>query len=116
MADAKIRLLDFASGFGLKLESPDREIYSSDFYDTENKACKILHICGEVFAAYDRYLCGFREDLISEQISNAIDMVEFYCDYYGLNLAGAVTDKMAYNLTREDHKHEARNQTHGKKF
>ena len=34
----------------------------------------------------------------------------------GLNLSGAIIEKLAYNISREDHKLEARNAEGGKKF
>ena len=39
-----------------------------------------------------------------------------YAGGHGLRLGEAWKEKMKYNATREDHKHEARAQQHGKKF
>lgn len=39
-----------------------------------------------------------------------------YCGYRGLDIAGAVHEKLAYNVTRQDHTNEARRAAHGKKF
>lgn len=39
-----------------------------------------------------------------------------YCGYRGLDIAGAVREKLAYNVTRQDHTNEARRAVNGKKF
>jgi NTP pyrophosphatase (non-canonical NTP hydrolase) len=39
-----------------------------------------------------------------------------YAGYRNLDLAGAFTEKLAYNATRADHKHENRRAPNGKKF
>jgi hypothetical protein len=115
MADAKIRLLDFASGFGLRLASTGHMHYPYGFLESANKPTRILHICIEVGKSYDCF-SGGDHDAAADLVSISVGMIEYYCKFYGFDLAGAVTQKMAYNQTREDHKHEARNQAHGKKF
>ncbi len=69
---------------------------------------------------------GLRKDLMDDKIpSRKMEEVELadciirICDYAGahdLDLAGAISDKMAFNAVREDHKIENRVMAGGKKF
>ncbi len=102
MADAKIRLLDYAAGFGLNL----REIYCDTDFVPDNKGEAIIGICRTVC---DVHFCNVT-------ISYAVNRVEAYCKKFNLDLDGAVAEKLAYNMTREDHTHEARRLANGKKF
>jgi hypothetical protein len=114
MADAKIRLLDFAAGFESDdlFEVPEFSVGKITF-DDGNKAEQILIICREVLNIFEE--SHYCEDL-SWEISIVIDAIEGYCRKYGLDLDGAVTEKLAYNSKRVDHKHEARKLAGGKKF
>ncbi len=102
MADAKIRLLDFAAGFSFDLSQVDY----SGIKKSGNKAENILGICRTVIDI----------QFANASPSHAIGMIEEYCRHYGLDLDGAVEEKLAYNMTREDHTHEARRLANGKKF
>lgn len=105
MADAVIRLLDFAGGFGLDLPDTQRP-----WWVDSNKSSAILAICKKVIAVWEH------EVNCSENIAHAITGINAYCFYNNLDLEGAITEKLAYNKTRADHTHEARAQAGGKKF
>lgn len=110
LADAYIRLLDFSQGFGIELEQDvidDRDVPDS----TKNKAESLFYLV--------RYIVEIESNKrfpVSWHISAAISCLIDYCEYYGLDLQGAVTEKLAYNDTREDHTWEAREAVGGKKF
>lgn len=103
LADAKIRLLDFAGGFRFQL--------SDDLYDwplPDNKGEYLFLIMKEI-AAHD----GFRD---GSRINHAISMIGAYARHWGYDLDGAFKEKMLYNSRRPDHTHEARRLAGGKKF
>lgn len=69
---------------------------------------------------------GERKDLMDDKLPHrkmaeveAVDVLIRVFDYaaaYGFDLQGAFDEKMAFNATREDHKHEARQIAGGKQF
>ena len=108
MADAYIRLLDYAGGFGLTLE-----FYDSTAEDlcavSENKSCAILDIC--------EYVCEVSQKARgSIGVSYCLWRIRNYCENFDLDLDGAIKEKLAYNATRHDHTHEARRADGGKMF
>lgn len=113
MADAKIRLLDFAAGFKIKLGK------TSAFHPTtNNKADQILGICDAVCQVREHF--GFmlkkHENELESCTTMAISTIESYCCFHNLDLEGAMREKIEYNKSRLDHTHEARKQANGKKF
>jgi hypothetical protein len=69
---------------------------------------------------------GVRKDLMDDhlphrkmeevEIADAIIRLLDYCGGRGLDIGGAVQEKMAYNRVRADHKRESRLKANGKKF
>lgn len=115
MADAKIRLLDFAAGFKIKLTSPI--LVLNRFKRTGNKGEQILDICDAICSAHKPYIGKHRDgSLEAMRVSIAIALIEKYCSVHRLDLDGAVKEKLKFNKTRPDHKAEARRKAGGKKF
>lgn len=110
MADAVIRLLDFAGGFKLKL-CPYEWTAQDITNRPDNKAEFILDLCGDVCQA-----STIQTDRLAGVISYAIFEIRIYCAKHSLDLEGAMNEKRAYNRTRKDHTHEARMQDGGKRF
>ena len=109
MADAKIRLLDYAAGFKVDLEDSVRP--EGDAVP----ACKgaaIFWIMRAVLMAGTTH--GTYSD--GEAVSKSIRMINDYCVRFGYDLDGALREKLAYNARRRDHTHEARLAEGGKKF
>jgi len=50
------------------------------------------------------------------ELVDALIRIFDYAGAFGYDLAGAYTEKMAYNATRKDHSHAARIAANGKKF
>jgi len=69
---------------------------------------------------------GYRKDLpdkhlpnrlmIEVELADAVIRIADLCGHLGLDLAGAVLEKLEYNSNRADHKPEARAGNNGKKF
>lgn len=62
------------------------------------------------------------DDHLPHRSSEEVELADLFIrafDYagaYGLDLGGAIAEKLAYNATRADHTHEARIKAGGKKF
>lgn len=110
LADAHIRLLDFAAGMDVDIDTTAFDLFDDWYSDWDNKPQDLLRIVGEVWNTY--------WDQNDEQwnLSRALGAIDAYCHHYNLDLQGAVDEKLAYNDTREDHTWEAREAANGKKF
>lgn len=108
MADAYIRLLDFAGGFGQPLNGTI--VYCSPESISENKGealftlSKIITMIGDEFPYSGSRICS------------ALKFIESYCTKHGYDLFGAIEAKLIFNSTRIDHTHEARRIAGGKQF
>lgn len=103
MADAYIRVLDFCEGVGLSVENlPLRDSVPA------NKGEALYHMMG----------CAVEIPDSSNGVwaSTLLAMIRDYCAHHGYCLYGALEERMAFNATREDHKHEARRIAGGKQF
>jgi NTP pyrophosphatase (non-canonical NTP hydrolase) len=54
--------------------------------------------------------------MIEVELADAVIRIADLCGSMGLDLGGAITEKMEYNAKREDHKIENRKLDNGKKF
>lgn len=87
-----------------------------------NKGELLMLIVSEISEAME----GERKDLnddklphrkMSEvELADALIRILDYAGGFGLDIGGAFVEKMLYNSTREDHKHESRKQANGKKW
>ena len=50
------------------------------------------------------------------EMADAVIRIFDYCEAYGLDLGGALAEKLQYNLVRADHRREARTAEGGKAF
>lgn len=112
LADAKIRIFDFAGGCGFKLSTD-----SYGFALPDNRAEALLRIVGHVVGVHMVVDLGERGgDMASEGLSRTIAIIDAYAKKFGYDVDGAVTEKRAYNAVRADHKAEARLALNGKKW
>lgn len=110
MADTLLRIVDYAGAYSVKLT-----LITSDlvfFQANGNKAAQLLLITRNLVLART----GIHDNCEPSYFSMAATMIVRYCETHGLDLLGALEEKMAYNLERADHKAEARLGKHGKKF
>lgn len=105
MADALIRLCDYAGGFGYELGNSIG--YNPSVSDNK----------GEALLAITKRICMIQTSTDPGYcITRVIRHIEAYCDKFQYDLWGATEEKLAYNEHREDHKPENRILAGGKKF
>jgi hypothetical protein len=104
MADAIIRLFDFAGGFNIKFSN---NVWVPAFPFNGTKAECLLSLCATAIPL---------RDLETNYVSILAISIQNYCIRFNLDLWGAVKDKLKYNKTRKDHTHAARRSKNGKKF
>lgn len=108
LADALIRLFDFAGGFGYKLQPTTKLLWKSD-----RAECLMMITC----AVARVYWATFEANRhVERELSDLIAMIYAYAKKFGYDVDGAVEEKLVYNRTRADHTREARLATNGKKF
>jgi len=103
MADAAIRLLDFAGGFGHRLGNVQLLDPIPD-----NKGEALFNLMGFVW--------NISGAATSAWINLSLAYIERYCKKHGYDLWGAFEEKMLYNAHRADHKPSVRRADGGKKF
>jgi NTP pyrophosphatase (non-canonical NTP hydrolase) len=83
---------------------------------------KLLLIVTEIAEATEGHRKNLMDDklphrkMIEVELADALIRIGDLAGALGLDLGGAVAEKMAFNATREDHKREARQQKGGKSF
>jgi hypothetical protein len=107
MADAYIRLLDYAGGFGL-----DLPVLGFGREPEENKGESIFNL----FSCVREIGVSIDEADEAYFVSFSIASIYEYCKKHGYDLDGAIAEKLYYNSHRKDHTHEARKQAGGKQF
>lgn len=108
LADAMIRLFDFAAGFGYELFGKTPVIL-----EEENESEILLYATHYVFDIYNAHT---QEDPASYDIEFAISFIIAYAEKFGYDVWGALEEKLEYNQKRADHKIENRLKEGGKKF
>ena len=103
MADALIRLLDYASGFNYSVNEWPFSCILPD-----NKGAAIFKIMESVVKIQSGNPSAF--------INLSIAQIRVYCEKFEYNLWGAFEEKMSYNVQHYHHSHEGRVQVGGKKF
>lgn len=82
----------------------------------------LMLIVSEVSEAMEGARKGLMDDklphrkMIEVELADAVIRICDLCGKEGLDLGGAIIEKMEYNRTREDHKPENRAKEGGKKF
>jgi hypothetical protein len=131
MADAFIRLCDYAGGFGYDLQTPAALIGITEF---ESLNSMILNVHNEVRFKIERVFARGDHAGLHRYVSKLLEFerknnpqavniiiillvaIALHCERRNYDLQGAFEEKMAFNATREDHTHEARRIAGGKQF
>lgn len=85
-------------------------------------AQKLCLIHSEVSEAMEGHRKGLMDDklphrqMIEVELADAVIRIADLAGALGLNLGGAIAEKLAYNAVRPDHKPEARNAAGGKAY
>ncbi len=94
--------------------SPDVEGYL--------KATQLMLMVSEIAEAMEGARKGLMDDhlknrpMVEVELADAIIRIADFCGRWGLDLGGAVVEKLEYNKSRSDHKPENRAKEGGKKF
>jgi len=89
---------------------------------SRNKGELIALIHSELSEALEGERKNLQDDKLPHRRMAEVELVDTlirifdYAGAFGYDLDGAFEEKMAYNATREDHKHEARLKAGGKQF
>lgn len=130
MADAAIRILDYAEGFGYDIYGATLDINMAIAIGQMHSVKKpqAMHLLNHarMHAAIKDVTEGERKNANHKVLTDrkaaevglamALILIYDYCRHFGLDLAGAVEEKLAYNAQRPDHTYAARNQANGKKW
>lgn len=107
LADAVIRLADYAGGQGWTVDIND---YNTD--DFRSLDWSALHALVSRVMEAERKNSGHAQVWLNKTIAGAV----VYAQMRGFKLWDAISEKLAYNAQRADHKPENRRQAGGKKF
>lgn len=123
MADAEIRMLDFAGGFGYEIWSDvinslydhNKEEIISLYKLPENKLEGLLDVSASVIQLWKALIAKENDEVISECVSEIIFSIRAYAWQHDYDIEGAYHEKNEYNKTRKDHSIEERLKENGKK-
>ena len=82
----------------------------------------LMLIVSEVAEGMEGHRKNLKDDklpgrpMLEVEMADAVIRIADLCGGLGLDLGGAIAEKLAYNAQREDHKLEARKRADGKKY
>lgn len=133
LADAEIRMLDFAGGFGYEIDSTIiNSIYEHNIEDLIdllskdgvtklplNKLEQLLDVGYPIFILNQlikgKDFLGFREVDIPDIVTAILYSIRTFAYIFEYDIEGAFHEKNEYNKTRKDHSIEERLKPNGKK-
>lgn len=126
MADASIRIYDYAEGLGYDLQVAAKELEMSGWYWLSSSRSEWAIDIAKIHMFVSQAMEGERKSandndfpsrLSAEMnLARALLTIAAYCELHGYDLVGAIEDKLAYNQSRLDHTYAARAQANGKKW
>lgn len=126
MADASIRIYDYAEGHGYDLQrmAETLSLYSwdSSFSTHAAWASQIAIIHMHISMAMEGERKSAMHDKFTHRPSAEVNLAKTllliarYCELHGYDLAGAIEEKLSYNQSRKDHQYSERAKVGGKKW
>lgn len=128
MADTVIRIGDYVGAYDLDVDGAwcdlqKRNPITLSFHAHRSQG---LALIAEIHMHVSRAMEGERKSKMHHILTNrpavevelavVLHKIAFFCALRGLDINGAIRDKVAYNQTRADHTYEARAQAEGKKW
>lgn len=110
LADTVIRIADTAGGTFTSFSTAMAVAWGEEFVIGDSGAANMMYVVTELAAAMEGYRKGTYDQkqiahtLFEMSLARAMIRCVGIANIYGLDLAGAVRDKLAYNSKRPDHK------------
>ena len=117
MADTRIRIIDYAEGFGHDLESANVTVHPAvQYFETYSPLEQHAIIQMHISKAMECERKGKPSPETAGWLRGALYFINFYCECYEYDLDAIIEEKLAFNTVREDHSYEARQRADGKKW
>ena len=117
LADAMIRLLDFGGAYGCVYDKRDGWLCNNLIDIAKSVAGKHLAINAAIIDLARNFVgADTRIHRIDERFTQCVHIIEHVANDLGYDLEAAMTEKLAYNEQRADHKRENRAKEGGKAF
>lgn len=126
MADASIRIYDYAEGHGYDLQATCEYLINDDWdilvHDRKDWATDIAIMHMHVSMAMEGERKSTKDSVYTAlptaevALAKTLLLIARYCELHGYDLAGAIEEKLDYNAKRLDHTYAARAQANGKKW
>lgn len=110
LADALIRILDYAGGFSIEIGEGSVAGTCDRWEDDATSVLEMMKVVGKIHDARAHGASGME----ALWIRHLINSIHAFSYERGFDLWGAYEEKLAYNQKREDHTHEARARAGGK--
>lgn len=116
LADALIRLLDMAGGFGWTYRQGNKPLLPRGLLPASNKGEVHFRLTQAISELGISLQFGSPQASVDRNYTSAVDAILLAGGKFGYNVLEAMQEKLLYNTQRLDHKREVRAQVGGKKF
>ena len=116
LADALIRLLDMAGGFGWTYRVGGKPLLPRGLLTASNKGEVHFRLTQTISELGMSLQFGSPQASVDRNYTSAVDAILLAGGKFGYNVLEAMQEKLLYNTQRLDHKREVRARVGGKKF